>query len=369
MTDEYGNRLTTLDALNQVANPSKVTGTGAGTTYHFSVSDYDFDFDNQHFPLRDAGNSGTMTGYDTYARCFSAGCVQVLSVFPMVQKESEAEIFLNTTVSNLRLNTRAGQELKASEDDSSKINHEINTKDNTKRDQIVLYAPGKLTKGSSFNGKYKGKEPNAVSEGYLGTEYWTTSYDCSAFAGDEIWLISYGMMSSGSDYRTKSMNLLQLFDSRALSVRGEPSVHQSWNAQFDKPGSASFLYAADPDYPEGYDTNKDGILAYMNTVREEDLVYSSSMPDADGFITVSGMRLKCIGVLMELRGCDLLGGKYQYMKIPVKVNGDDEKLVGKTVATVNTFRTWSYDLGEITWANGIWDGTKIRWTAIRLLRM
>lgn len=358
MTDEYGNRLTTLDALNQVANPSKVTGTGAGTTYHFSVSDYDFDFDNQHFPLRDAGNSGTMTGYDTYARCFSAGCVQVLSVFPMVQKESEAEIFLNTTVSNLHLNTRAGQELKASEDDSSKINHEINTKDNTKRDQIVLYAPGNLTKGSSFNGKYKGKEPNSVSEGYLGTEYWTTSYDCSAFAGDEIWLISYGMMSSGSDYRTKSMNLLQLFDSRALSVRGEPSVHQSWNAQFDKPGSASFLYAADPDYPEGYDTNKDGILAYMNTVREEDLVYSSSMPDADGFITVSGMRLKCIGVLMELRGCDLLGGKYQYMKIPVKVNGDDEKLVGKTVATVNTFRTWSYDLGEITWANGIWDGTK-----------
>ncbi len=355
MTDADGNRLTTLDALNQIASPTKVTGSGADTTYHFSVSDYDFDFDNQHFPLRDAGNSGNITGYDTYARCFSAGCVQVLSVFPMVQKVSEAEVFLNTTVSNLRLITRAGQELKADEGDSSKINHEVNTKDNTRRDQIVLYAPGNLTKGNAFNGKHKGNAPNTTTDGFLGTEYWTTSYDCSAFAGDEIWITSYGMMASGSDYRTRSMNLLQLFDSGALSIRGEPFLKQNWDSQFDLPGRERFLYAADPDHPEGYDTGKDGILAYMNTVREEDLVYSASMPDADGFITVNGRSLKCIGVLMELRDCDLLGGKYQYMRIPVKVNGNDKALVGKTVATVNTFRVWSYNLGNITWADGIWN--------------
>lgn len=357
MTDAVGNKLTSLAALNQIASPTKVMGSGADTTYHFSVSDYDFDFDNQHFPLQDAGNSGNVTGYDTYARCFSAGCVQVLSVFPMVQKVSEAEVFLNTTVSNLQLKTRAGQELKADEGDSSKINHEVNKADNKKRDQIVLYAPGNLTKGNAFNGKHKGNPPNTTAEGFLGTEYWTTSYDCSAFAGDEIWIISYGMMVSGSDFRTRSMNLLQLFDSRALRIRGEPDVKQDWNPQFDQKGDARFLYAADPDHPEGYDTNKDGILAYMNTVREEDLVYSTSRPDADGNITVNGESLKCIGVLMELRHCDLLGGKYQYMRIPVKVNGNDEKLVGKTVATVNTFRVWSYDLGSTTWADGQWDKT------------
>lgn len=352
LVNESGNP---VGNINTIANPQVVTGTGGDTTYHFSVSDYDFDFDNQHFPTRDAGNSGNVPGYDTYARGFSAGCVQVLSVFPMVQRVSEAEIFLNTTVSNLHLTTRAGQELSAQAGDNTKIGHEVNTKDNTKRDQIVLYAPGGLTKGNSFNGMHHNNPPKTTTDGYLGTEYWTTSYDCSTFAGDDIWLMSYGMMSSGGDYRMRSMNLLQLFDSRALSIRGNPDVCQNWDPKFDEKGNATFLYAADPDYPDGYDTNhKDGnnqydVLAYMNTVREEDLRYFTSLKDLED------AGYTCVVVLMELRNCDLLGGKYQYMRIPIKVNGDDEDLVGKTVATVNTFRVWSENLGDITWADGVWD--------------
>lgn len=344
--------------VNTVANPALVTGDGSDTTYHFSVSDYDFDFDKQHFPTRDAGNSGNVPGYDTYARSFSAGCVQVLSVFPRVQQVSEAEIFLNPTVSNLHLTTRAGQELAAQPGDDTGYQHEVNKEDNTKSDQIVLYAPGNLTKGSSFNGKYKDRAPYTTADGFLGTDYWTTSYDCSTFAGDDIWIVSYGMISSGSDYRMRSMNLLQLFDSRALSVRDKPEVYMSWDPAFDTQGTATFLYAADPDYPGGYDTNAEGVLTYMNSVREEDLVYSTEMPDEDGYITVNGEKMKCVGVLMEIRGCDLLGGKYQYMRVPVKVAPHDEGLVGKTIATVNTFRVWSWDLGEITWADGQWDASK-----------
>lgn len=172
--------------------------------------------------------------------------------------------------------------------------------------------------------------------------------------------MSYGMMSAGSDYRMRSMNLLQLFDSRALSIRtdGEdcPTLIQNFDEKYDKPGTPTFLYAADPDYPKGYDTNADGVLEYMNSVREEDLVYYTSLDDLEreGYT--------CVGVLMELRGCDILGGKYQYMRIPVTVNGTDSDLVSKTVATVNTFRVWSENLvdkeGEtITWANGKWDDT------------
>jgi len=356
LVNQDGEKLNSLESMNQVAAPTRVTGSGRGTTYHFNVSDYDFDFDSQHFPVENAGNSGNVTGYDTYARCFSAGCVQVLSVFPMVQKESVANVYLHAEVSNLHLTTRAGQELTAQEGDDTKIGHEVNTADNKKKDQIVLYAPGNLTKGSAFNGKYKGNPPNTIAEGFLGTEYWTTSYDCSTFAGDDIWLMSYGMMASGSDYRTRSMNLLQLFDSRALSVRENepPSLIQNWDPDYDKKGEAAFLYAADPDYPKGYDTNADSVLAYMNTVREEDLVYYTSLEDLEN------AGYTCVGVLMELRHCDLLGGKYQYMRIPIKVNGDDEKLVSQTVATVNTFRVWSYDLVDqagktITWADGRWD--------------
>ncbi|XCP84624.1 SdrD B-like domain-containing protein [Roseburia hominis] len=351
MVNGEGVKVDSLEKLNEIANPTVVTGTGADTTYHFSIRDYDFDFDKQHFPTRDAGNSGNIEGYDTYARCFSAGCVQVLSVFPMVQEVSEVEVFLNTTVSNLHLNTRAGQELKALDDDTTKINHEVYSKDNTLSDQIVLYKPGSLTKGSAFNGKYKENDPKTTSEGFLGTEYWTTSYDCSTFAGDEIWITSYGMVSSGGDYRTRSMNLLQLFDSRALSIRGKPGVYQNWDEKYDKPGTAKFLYAADPEYPGGYDTNREGVLAYMNSVREEDLCYYTSLE------ALKSAGYTCVGVLMELRGCDLLGGKYQYMRIPVTVNGNDKELVSKTVATVNTFRVWSYDLDAISWKNGEWNSS------------
>ncbi len=363
LTGEDGQTADTLEKLNQIAGPGVVTGNGSDTTYHFVVSDYDFDFDSQHFPTRDAGNSGNVPGYDTYAWCFSAGCVQVLSVFPRVQELSEAEVFLNTTVNNLELETRAGQKLTAQAGDDSKIQHEVNTEDNRKSDQIVLYAPGGLTKGNSFNGLYKGRAPKTTSDGFLGTEYWTTSYDCSTFAGDDIWITSYGMISAGSDYRMRSVNLLQLFDSKAFSVRSTPDVCQNWNEEFDKLGTATFLYAADPDYREGYDTNhKDennqyDVLAYMNSVREEDLRYYTSLNEleADGYT--------CVGVLMELRGCDLLGGEYQYMRIPVKVNGDNQDLVGKTVATVNTLRVWSWDLtdenGEaVTWAKGEWNGNQ-----------
>lgn len=350
------------DKLSKVAHPDKVTGTGGDAIYHFSVSDYDFDFDNQHFPYRDAGNSGNVTGFDTYAHCFSAGCVQVLNVFPRVQKEDNANIDLTATVSNLKLQTRAGQELKALTGDDTKFRHEVNTSDNKSTDGIVVYAPGHLTKGNAFNGQYKDKEgkfhdPTTTSTGFLGTEYWTTSYDCSTFAGDEIWIMSYGMMGSGSDFHTKSMNLLQIFDSRALSIRGKPDVNQEL-AVGNTPGTVKFLYAADPDYPGGYDTNRKDIdmVKYMNTVREEDLVYSEEIDMQTGMITVNNEEMKCIGVLMEIRDCDLLGGKYQYLRIPVKVNGEDEDLVGKTVATVNSFRTWSYNVGkDITWSNGEWN--------------
>lgn len=370
-----GNKAGDLASMKNVSSPSKVTGNGKDTTYHFSVSDYDFDFDKKHFPTKEAGNSGEISHYTTYAKCFSAGAVQVLNVFPRVQKQSVVDIYLDAKVSNLKLKTRANQELKPDENDEQKIEHEVNTGDNKRHDQIVLYAPGNATKGNSFNGAYErneGKEPYTTAHSYLGTGYWDTSYDCSAFAGDNIWIISYGMLSSGGDYRTKAANLLQLFDSRALSIRTDnrPKIYQDLSPG-DTGGTVKFLYAADPDYPQGYDTNiKDEngnyvVMEYMNTVREEDLVYSADKPDEDGYITVDGDKLKCIGVLMEMRGCDIMGGKYQYVRIPVKVRADDENIISSTIGTVNVFRVWTdekdmknKDGSYITWADGKWNKSK-----------
>lgn len=338
-----------------------VTGTGSDTTYHFQVRDYDFDLDSYHFPENDMGNGSTLSEYTTFAKGFSAGYVQVLSVFPRYQKESVVDLELETTVNNLSFTTRDGTTFQASSDDDTKYQHEVNKKDNVKTDKIDLYAIGGMTKGNSFNQT----DAKVAAEKYLGTSYWGTSYDCSAFAGDSIALLGYGMLSSNSDYRVKSMNLLQLFDSRALSINGDPKVY--WDSTDGTKGTEKILYAADPDYENGYDTNAEGILQYMNRVREEDLVYSDTL-NKDGTITVQigneTKNLKCIGVMMELRECDLKGGMYQYLKVPVKVNGDDEELVGKTIAAVNTVRIWTDeedmknpDNTPVSWKDGIWDST------------
>jgi len=315
----------------------------------------------------------------------------VLTIFPAVE-DGTKDIELDVTASNLHLKTRAGQELKPIDNAETGYEHEVNQEDNVKKDKITRYSPGSLTKGNSFNGVVVDSttgdpknHPNSTTESYLGTSYWETSYDCSAFAGDKIWIVSYGMQSAGSDEHTTAMNLLQLFDSRALRIghgvednslnsktyEDEPRLYQDVRKgqtpeqEEAEKGTHTFLYAGDPDYPDGYDTNEPDVLAHMNSVKEEDLVYSRDLPDKDGNITVDGKKLKCIGVLLELRNSNLLSGKYQYMRIPVTVNAEDVDLVGKTIATVNMVRVWTEkgamidrEGKPVTWANGKWDGQK-----------
>lgn len=341
--------------IDNVGYPSTVTGDGSGKVYRVTVRDFDFDFDQWVFPSQDAGNGGEISLYTSKAYCFSAGFFQVLSVMPRYLKDPVIDLELESQVKDLTLTTRDGQshDFDGTEDEGDR-------KDNIFRDKLDLYAPGGLTKGSSFNAwkDKNGHEPENVSEAYLGTEYWTTSYDCSTFAGDKIWLMSYGMMMAKTDYRTRAMNLLQLFDSRALRIDSDREIRVFQNlSPIDVGGTAEFLYAADPDYPNGYDTNSEGILEYMNGVREEDLKYYTSL----GALQEDGYT--CVGVLMEMRGCNIGGGKYQYLRIPLCVNGDDEDLVNKTVATVNAVRVWTdeNDLkndagdGYVSWKDGVWN--------------
>ncbi len=335
--------------MDGVGSPSDVSGTGSSKFYTFTVEDFDFDFNRWSFPVRDAGNSGGLSVYTTNARCFSAGYAQVLSIFPRNLKQPVVDLELTATVSDLSLTTRDGQSHRF-----EGAMGEGTAKDNSRRDKLDLYALGGLTKGNAFNER----GAKTTVDRYLGTDYWTTAYDCSTFAGDDISIVSYGFLNSNSDYRMKSLNLLQLFDSRALSINGEMAVHKALG-DLDTAGEETFLYVADPDYPGGYDTNQPGVLAYMNGVREEDLKYYSSLDalQADGYT--------CVGALMELRKCDIMGGRYQYFAIPVHVNGEDPELVNRTVATVNALRVWTdeSDLRKpdgtyASWKDGVWDEEK-----------
>lgn len=315
--------------------PSDVMGDDSEYTYSFTVDGYDFDFDNDHFPWVDAGNSGTKAAYTTFKKGFSAGYIQVLTVFPRVQEETVEYLYLKVEVNDLSVTSRGSAEVDSdcfSEDDNISTN-------------ITLYAPGTASKGNSFNGSVNGNAPTGVSSGYLGTDYWNEAYDCSAYAGDEIWILGYGLIGAGSDNKIKAMNLLQLFDSTAFSISDTPDAIID-TATGDTKGTATFLYAADPDYPGGYDTNIEGMQEYMSSIREEDLLYFTDL------MSLKEAGYTCIGVLMELRDCDLLSGLYEYLRIPVRVN-DDAELVNQTVSTVNTVRIWSDegDMSGISWKN------------------
>lgn len=343
---------------------------GDDGSYHFTVSGYDFNFQTSglSFPTHKAGNSDPSTGYDSYVGSFSAGYVQVLNVFPRNQSKT---LNLNTsvTVKNLSVTTVDGQSVSPSLEDGTGYAHETNTGDNMVNDNIPLYAKGGMTKANAFCDAYVFDNPEqnfTDSSHFLGTDFWGTSYDCSGFAGQRVTLVGAARINAG-DYQIKHMNMLQLFDSKVLSLSKnadgsymKPYVTSKVAGHVE--GTTTILYAADPDYRDGYDTNLDGVMAYMSTVREEDLIYFNSVEDLEA------AGYTCVGVMAELRDWSINGegGYSTVLKIPMDVS-DDEANLAKTVGTVNTVRMWTNtddmktsDGKLVSWANGTYDSSTMK---------
>lgn len=329
-------------------------------TYPFTISGYDLNFlpTGLEFPTHRAGNSGATTGFNSYIGSFSAGYVQLLNVFPRTQS---ADLTLETevTVKNLEVTTTDGQTVSAVQEDGTGYAHETNRKDNSMRDSIPLYAPGGMTKANAFCNAACFDAGNASFSGnnhFLGTDFWGTSYDCSAFAGQDITLVGAARIGAG-DYAIRHMNILQLFDSSALSIDTSKKPYASTNVTDATEGRTTILYAADPKYKSGYDTNAAGVQERMSAVREEDLIYFTSLEELEdkGYI--------CVGVLAELRNWTIYGegGYSTVLKIPMKVS-QEKKYLGKTVSTVNTVRIWTnaedMEKGTVSWTNGVYKNGK-----------
>lgn len=327
--------------------------------YKFTVSGYDFNFTSAGmiFPTIKAGHSSVTAGYNSYIGCFSSGQLQVLNVFPRYQTAT-VNVDTTVTVKNLTLTTTDGTAFRPSEGDGTGYAQETNTNDNQVSDNIPLYKPGSMTKANAFctSSFFKAATTaNLSSPSYfLGTNFWNNGYDCSAYAGQDITLVGAARINAG-DYAIHSMNILQLFDSKALTLNleeGDPYVVS--NVTDAVRGETKILYAADPDYPGGYDTNDENVMKYMSTIREEDLDYYTDLKDLEkaGYT--------CIGVLAELRDWTIYGegGYNTVLKIPMKVSQSAD-YVGKTVATVNAVRIWTNaeDMRNVSWEKGSYNKT------------
>lgn len=364
----------TVDGTDQSEAPTlnSATGDGSGTVYHFKVSGYTFDFDNfdTQWPITTAGNSGQVSWYNTYSGSFSAGYIQVLQRFPKVPAATTT-ISLKAEIDNLKMAS-------LSNPNPTEVTECGNgTKDNISTGTITIYTPGSMSKGNTFTGR----NSTSYSVDFLGT--WNEVYDCSTYAGNKIFVYGYGFLSYASDGRIKAMNLLQKFDSKVLSIDRSYTNGPEYLPGYTKTqtneelygtyGNGTFLYAADPLYPGGWDTNavsdysddegrlvggmmgsngKMPTTSRMNTAAEEDLIYFTSL-DA-----LEEAGYTCIGVLMEVRECDLMGGLYVQLRIPMIVS-DASGNIGNTVCTINSVKAWvapretAYDgMTNITWENG-----------------
>lgn len=331
-------------------------------TYHFTVNSYNLNFlpFGLGFPTHKAGNASATTGYNTYIGCVSAGYVQVLNVFPRKQSVT-LNMGTSVVVKNLALTTVDGTEISAADkSNETGYDHESNTGDNKLNDDIPLYAKGGMTKANAFctAALFDNKDADFTGKDYfLGTYFWGTSYDCSAFAGQDVTLVGAARINAG-DYQIRHMNILQLFDSEALSIntnKDEPYVFSKVENAIQ--GETTILYAADPDYRGGYDTQKKDVMKYMNTVQEEDLIYYESLDE------LKKAGYQCVGVMAELRNCTIDGesGYKTTLRIPMKVS-ESNKFVGKTVGTVNSVRIWTneqdMDNGKVSWKNGVYDESR-----------
>lgn len=410
--------------------------TGDGGVYSFKVSGYDIDLNDYSFPTKLAGDGSEAERYMKALYPFSEGYAEVLTVIPRTQTGTVTDVF-TLTAGNLDVTSTSNVHLSPTSSSSQtdkavKYDYETNTstssngQDNVRNETVVFYKPGTASKLNSFvkriytdaNGNKKTYDSRSESDGFLGQtgttdSFWTAGcdWDAAAFAGDQIAIMSDAWVSADSDAHISAMNILQLFDSKALSIDETLEETKSYNQGNEKVGygtvkqgtvygspnritvmlssgslekgenGVTILYAADPDFKNGYDTNDKTthstdkgdmtIAKYMNYVQEEDLVYYTSLAslESDGYT--------CIGVLAEVRGCQNIingtNGSRIFLRIPVKVDGNAD--LNNTVCTVNTARIWTTegamtnaDGSYISWKNGNWNGNKNKVTGYQPIK-
>ncbi len=352
-----------------------ITDTGKGVTYTFTVNGFDFDFDDFTFPSESAGNAGKMDWLaPNYIGSFSAGHIQVLQKYPK-EPESDASPEITAEIKNLKTHSMSSED--TNEREANAVTSEIGgINDNKNTSNVAIYTPGGISKHNSFGDRKSGH--GSISIGFLGTDYWKSPhFDAYTFAGSEIYLWGGAQLGRSSDAVVSAYNLLQKFDSKVLSIDTSvtnPVRYTDVNNDSNWPaegwpnnkdgqlkaaaGTYKILYAADPMYPRGWDSNAPVQMARMNAATEEDLVYFDSLDELEqkGYT--------CCAVLLEVRNAEIPAGCYPGLRIAMKVSGDTAN-INNTVATVNTARMWvkprgaSYNIfGN---ANGDEADTRISW--------
>lgn len=379
------------------------TGNGSATKYTFTIQGYDFDFDNfkTSFPDETAGNAGKLPWLsEGYVGSFSAGHIQVIQRMPD-DINADASIYAKVTVADLvkypdedsnathfEATSISGAEATSEAETSKARDGDTDgmggTADDGKQSSVQVYAPGGISKHNSFTNR----EGLSISVKFLGTSYWDgPHYDASTYAGTDVYLWGGAQLGRSSDAVVSAYNLLQKFDSSKLEIDKAVSGNEqllytdvnrdgAWPAEnwssamatvdgmtnmqlTAAAGTHTFLYAADPLYPKGWNADVPEEMQRMNSATERDLIYYDDL----GKLEAAGYT--CIGILLEVRNAEIPAGCYPGMRVAMKVkteleDKDKTSTVNMIACTVNTARMWVRSKSEsrnllenVTWKNTI----------------
>ncbi len=323
------------------------SGTSSGP-YTMTVSGYDFDLDSFIFPDRTQGT--TTVVYRDNIGCFSVGYLEVLLQYDNSQierLENSTSIYMAATVSGFKATSMSSQT-------EGNVITEMNDTDNTSKAAITVKNPGTIDKVNTIA---KAEVTRDIASNYMGIAgtYWTGECgDPATFAGSGVHLAGQFYLSSDAGVMITDFNYLQVFDSAGFSITGMPHVATRGNITLPESAKTTFLYAADPDYPGGYDSNADkgytdengrkvAPAGYMYKVGESDLLYFASLTDLEkaGYT--------CIGVMLEARGVEMKAYGWSGLTVPVKI-ADDANVIGNTICTVNRVIAWTDNKAAgLTW--------------------
>lgn len=323
------------------------SGTASGP-YTMTVSGYDFDLDNFIFPDRTQGTTSVV--YTDNIGCFSAGYLEVLLQYndeEIDRLPNSTSIYMSTTVGSFKATSMSSETV-------NNVTEEMKETDNMVNAAITVKNPGSIDKVNSIASKAVTRDIASYYMGIAGT-YWTGECgDPATFAGSEVWLAGQFYLSSNAGVMITAFNYLQVFDSAGFSIAGLPQVATRGNITIPDSATTTFLYAADPDYPGGYDSNASeaytdnnggrvASAAYMYKVCESDLIYFDSLANLEkaGYT--------CVGVMLEARGVEMKAYGWSGLTVPVKI-ADEADVIGKTICTINRVTAWTDDKAAgLTW--------------------
>ncbi|MCD7855616.1 MAG: hypothetical protein LUG66_08405, partial [Clostridiales bacterium] len=358
------------------------------SSYPVTVSLYTFDFDTykttwpsvtsgtypfltHRFPINNGGSSTTVEEYANYFFCYSAGYFQVLVPLPESANASTTSLYLTASVSDGTVTSLTNAAANA----GSGGTEATGVSENETSDSVDISTAINTLKYNSFmnridtsNGGYydsdgylRDSEGNLIDiditssrEMFMGTKWSTygSDHDASAVAGETIDLWGAVISVTGTDHILTAANLLQIFDSAAFEVAGEPeagyaakkTVYGDTYDMLGEEGKINFLYVGDTAYKKGYDSTDDSTFEYMKSVRED----TSTLRFYTSLDALEGDGLTCVGIYMEIRNAYIKQGNYAAFRLPVTVKATDENgdsTLNNVYCTMNQSRVWTYISG------------------------